>query len=115
MNFLTFNSLDRHIKQMHNVKTFKCQHPNCVESFDAQEMLDDHFSASHTRTECPHCKKLILVSYIAKHIKERHDVDKNVICDICGKVSPNAYMHASHHQVMHEVQEKVQCAICGDW
>lgn len=115
MTFLSFSRLDHHIKQLHDVKAIKCHHLNCVESFDTQELLDDHFAKNHTRTECPHCQKMILVSYIAQHIKDRHDANKNVICDICGKVSPNAYIHSSHYQVMHVVQEKLQCAKCGDW
>lgn len=97
------------------MKEFRCQHVNCVDSFETQALLDDHFSTSHTRKECPHCKKLILVSYIEQHIKDRHDTDKRVVCDLCGKVSSNAYMHASHYQVMHVVHEKLQCEICGDW
>lgn len=107
--------LERHIKEIHDVKEFKCSYLGCVESFTTQKMLDDHFATNHTRTECPHCKKMILVSYLAQHIKKRHDVDTRVICDICGKVSVNTHMHIQHYQAAHVVSEKLQCDICGQW
>lgn len=115
MHFLTFHRLDRHIKEIHDIKAFKCPYLGCVDSFDTQELLDNHFTQNHTRTECPHCKKMILVSYIAKHIKDRHDVDNRVVCDMCGKVSVNYHMHAQHYRAAHIVSEKLQCDICGQW
>lgn len=113
MHFLSFSRLDRHIKQMHDIKKFKCQHLNCVDSFDTQKMLDDHTASNHTRTECPRCMKLILVSYMEQHIKERHVTDNRVMCDVCGKVSVNNQMHAQHHRAAHVISEKLMCDICG--
>lgn len=115
MNYPSPSRLYRHAKQMHDAKEFKCQYKKCVESFDTKAKLDNHFAQSHTRNECPHCKKMILVSYMAQHMKDRHDENHRVICDICGKVSTSVYAHSSHYQTLHVVQEKIQCAICGDW
>lgn len=113
MHFLAISRLERHIKEMHDVKEFKCSSLRCVESFATQKMLDEHIAQNHTRTECPHCKRMILVSYIAKHIRDRHDVDSRVICDICGKASVNHQMHTQHYRAAHVISEKLQCDICG--
>lgn len=115
-HFLSSNCLDRHIKQSHEMKEFKCQHMFCVESFATQEMMDEHFAANHSRVECPHCKKMILESYITQHIRDRHDVEKRgVICELCGKVSLNKQMHKAHHRTAHNDSEKLQCDLCGRW
>lgn len=116
IHFLSPNCLDRHIKQSHEMKEFKCQHLFCVESFTKQQSLDEHFLANHSRKECPHCKKMILETYIAQHIKDRHDVDKRgIICELCGKFSLNKQMHKAHYQTIHNDSEKLQCDICGRW
>lgn len=115
-HFLSSNCLDRHIKQSHELKEFRCQHMFCVESFNTQGLLDEHFAANHSRTECPHCKKMILDTYITQHIRDRHDVEKRgVICELCGKVSLNKQMHKAHYQTAHDNSEKLQCDICGKW
>lgn len=116
MHFLSSNNLDRHIKQAHELKEFKCQHMFCVDSFATQKLLDEHFAANHSRTECPHCKKMILETYIAQHIRDRHEAEKRgIICELCGKISLNKQTHRTHYQTVHDDSEKLQCDMCGRW
>lgn len=107
--------LYRHIRRLHDIKAFQCKVAHCVESFDTQKMLDEHSAKSHIRIECPHCKKSIEQSELDEHVKQKHNPDNSVICDVCAKISPSASAHAAHYRVQHVVQEKIQCEQCGDW
>lgn len=80
-----------------------------------EDELNKHKEDAHTRTECTHCGKMIIVSYLSNHIKLRHEQDKRVVCDLCGKVSNNKHAHKYHYQLEHDVQQKLQCDICGEW
>lgn len=112
LHFLTFSCLNRHIKETHNAKEFKCTESKCVDSFDTQKLLDDHCTAKHQRAECVHCKKMILQSFIARHIRMRHEAN-NVVCELCGKVSLSERMHTEHYKMSHECVERLQCDLCG--
>lgn len=116
MHFLSLNSLERHIKQSHDVKEFKCQHMFCVESFDTRQSLDEHFTANHSRSECPYCKKMILDAYYMQHVRDKHEEEKRgIVCELCGKISLNKHRHTIHFQTAHGETEKLQCDICGQW
>lgn len=114
LHFLSYNRLNRHIKEVHDVKEFKCSDSKCVDSFDTQQQLDDHNETKHKRSQCPHCDKLVLASFLAKHIENRHGTG-HIICELCGKVSLNKQMHKDHYRVFHEVAQSLQCDICGQW
>lgn len=100
---------------MHNLLEFKCAYAKCVESYATQAEADFHFESIHKQTECPHCKKMILVKCIDLHIKEQHDADNEVICDICGRVSATKAKHQSHFRKVHQVHDRLQCDICKRW
>lgn len=114
LHFLTPSGLDRHIKEIHDVKEFKCDDGKCVDSFDTQQLLDDHIAKKHARVECPHCKKKFLESFIARHIQKIHAAS-DVVCDLCGKVSLNEEIHTAHVKRAHDSRGKCQCDICGRW
>lgn len=114
LHFLSYNRLIRHIKEIHELKKFKCDDAKCVDSFDTQKLLDDHIATKHKRAECPHCKKNVLESFLAKHIENRHGT-QHVVCELCGKVSLNKQMHKEHYKATHEVNERLQCDICSQW
>lgn len=96
------------------MKQFKCEDSKCVDSFDTQQLLDDHIAVKHKRTDCPHCMKIVLESFLAKHIENRHGTG-HIICELCGKVSLNKQMHKEHFKSIHEITEKLQCDICTQW
>lgn len=114
LHFLSNIRLNRHVKELHDVKQFKCEDSKCVDSFDTQQLLDEHITVKHKRTECQHCNKMVLESFLAKHIENRHGT-AHMICELCGKVSLNKQMHREHYRALHEVVEKLQCDICGQW
>lgn len=62
-----------------------------MDSFMTEDELNQHKVDAHTRTECPHCNKMIIVSYLATHIRLRHEQDKRVVCDLCGRISNNKH------------------------
>lgn len=113
--FLSFTNLYRHIMKTHNMKEFKCLSRACVESFESQQLLDEHFEAEHKHAQCPHCKAKVLQRYLAGHIQNRHEKGNNVICETCGKVSLNKHMHLAHVKMNHDTRGKFQCDICGQW
>lgn len=114
VHFLSFFRLERHTKETHDVKEFKCKEQKCVESFETQQLLDDHMTEKHTRMECPHCKKMIIKIHYEHHLRVRHDSSNNVCCELCGKVSINKQVHNAHYRAVHEVTARLQCDICGN-
>lgn len=94
---------------------FKCKYRKCVESYSTQEQLDEHIKNNHSRSECPHCHKHMTSYYLPTHIKLYHDKDQRIVCDLCGHVSHNIYLHQSHYNLTHEVQTRLQCDICKEW
>lgn len=113
MHFLTFSRLNRHIKEVHEVKEFKCKEPKCVDSFNTQKLLDDHTVKRHTRVACPICQKMIADKLLTLHIQNMHEASNNVCCELCGKVSLNKQTHKAHYQTAHTTVERLQCDICG--
>lgn len=114
-HFLSFANLYRHIMLTHNVKAFKCKSRACVESFESQQLLDEHFEVDHRYAQCPHCPTKVLSRYLVGHIKNRHEKENHVICETCGKVSLNKHMHLAHVKMDHDTRGKCQCDICGRW
>lgn len=102
----------RHIKNEHISLQFKCPEAKCVESYGNQLDLDEHIKTNHTRVPCPQCDKLISQHYLMYHLKEIHDEQKRVVCDLCGNISNNARKHETHFRMAHTVPEKFQCDIC---
>lgn len=105
-NLSSISKLRRHQKLQHPEFTFDCRHYNCAETFATAELLDDH-QIKHSKVPCPRCGKMILSKGIAKHIRQVHEVDQRVICDLCGKVSSNIHMHKYHVRSDHEVHERL--------
>lgn len=115
MHFLSFQRLERHVKQTHDAKEFKCRDLTCVDSFETQQLLDAHIATKHKRVECPICKKSFVENGLAAHIRKRHEKSQSVCCELCGKVSSDKQMHKYHCDSVHKVVQRLQCDICGQW
>lgn len=112
--FLTINKVRRHQKQQHPEFSFRCDQYHCMETFATADLLDQH-KAKHDKVPCPQCGKLIQSRGMAKHIRQIHEIDQRVVCDLCGKVSSSIHMHKYHVRSDHEVHERLQCDICKEW
>lgn len=115
LHFLSFIRLDRHCKLTHDAKEFKCADLKCVDSFETQQLADDHYAERHKRKECPVCKKMIMETALADHIRTRHDPSTSVICEVCGKVSKDRLKHSTHLKQAHDPRGSLQCDICKKW
>lgn len=102
----SISKLRRHHKIQHPEFSFSCHHYSCAESFATAQLLEEH-QIKHSKVPCPRCGKMILSKGIAKHIRQVHEVDQRVICDLCGKVSSNIHMHKYHVRSDHEVHERL--------
>ncbi|KAL4221979.1 hypothetical protein ACF0H5_018026 [Mactra antiquata] len=59
----------------------------------------------NTKVYCPQCDKIMLRHYLPKHIQKVHS-EKNVECDLCGRLFTNRGYLADHKRYMHEGKRK---------
>lgn len=111
--FMTESRLYLHIKRDHSENKFKCT--SCVETFSSQELLDQHVSQEHVKEQCPYCDKSMLRASLAFHIKNIHEQQFQIVCEICGKLSNRKEAHRLHYEYehLHYQQNRFQCDICG--
>lgn len=106
----------KHQKHQHAEFSFRCPHYHCMETFAVADHLEKHkVACPHAKIPCSQCGKLIQSKGMAKHIRQIHEIDQKVICDLCGKVSSSIHMHKYHVRADHEVHERLQCDICKEW
>lgn len=111
---MTISKLKKHLKEKHTEFSFRCEYYNCVETFATADLLDKH-KEKHVKVPCPQCNKMIQSKGMKKHIRQIHEIDQRVVCDLCGKVSSSIFMHKYHVRSDHEVHERLQCDICKEW
>lgn len=107
--------MENHQKRAHSAYPFKCNRYSCLNSFATAEQLEEHRLKYHAKIECNQCGKLVQERTMKKHIREMHESDQRIVCDLCGKVLPNKYSYKSHVQTDHEVHARLQCDICKEW
>lgn len=110
-HFLSFCRLRRHFKQTHDLKEFKCKYRKCVDSFTTESEMEMHIAQRHKQKECPHCKRLVHESYLAKHVQETHEGDC-MVCELCGKICLNRYTYNWHHRTKHNDIVEMVCDLC---
>lgn len=77
----------------------------CGEVFKNQDKLAIHKRKSHFKNpvKCPQCSRICVSEYYLKrHIKRRHETEKNFICATCGRRFAFKGELSNHQRVVHE-------------
>lgn len=111
--YLAYHAVHRHFKLTHDLKEFRCKYAKCVESFDTEQTMTEHFEQTHKQIQCVQCNRMVLQTNIVKHIEENHS-NNSAMCELCGKVLSNKYTYQAHMRTVHTAREetKMQCDIC---
>lgn len=77
----------------------------CGEVFKNQEKLSLHKKKVHFKNpvKCPKCQKLCVSDYYMKrHVKRKHEMEKNFICSACGRRFAYKGELTSHQRNVHD-------------
>ncbi|XP_028173774.1 zinc finger protein 583-like isoform X2 [Ostrinia furnacalis] len=77
----------------------------CGEVFKNQDKLAIHKRKVHFKNpvSCPQCSRMCVSEYYLKrHIKRRHDTEKNFICATCGRRFAFKGELSNHQRIVHE-------------
>lgn len=117
----------------------------CDKEYDYKKYLDDHIRSFHKKErnrKCPICNRLFYHRDIKKHIEHVHG-EKNITCNICGKLYScleNLKLHLryhdepkficefencgkkfhqkilwQHHMLKHSSNKPIECSDCGNF
>ena len=103
------------IHQEQSVKV--CRSIGCMESFETQDLLNEHKFAvhgivgTHVKEKCKICDKMFRKMHMSNH-KLRHSNEKNFVCNECGKRFKRKNS-LDPHMLIHQGTKNFHCDQCG--
>ncbi|XP_045499579.1 zinc finger protein 836-like isoform X1 [Colias croceus] len=92
----------------------------CGDIFKSQEILCRHKKKVHFKDprKCPQCPRTLSSEYyLNRHLRRRHQTERQFICAVCGKAFAFKGELASHHRNVHNKhllpKKKYACKICN--
>ena len=109
------SSVNRHINRVHKknntIKNHVC--PECGFSTSTNTNLKVHLLTIHRigdkKYECQQCPYVAAYeSRMKRHVKEMHDKNENLVCDVCGKAYSGRQRQSNlkrHRELVHKMWE----------
>ncbi len=118
---LSKKRLPFHIEAFHTDKGLPFQCSKCIVSFKSEKMLKTHMTKEHAVNSfhCQQCPSSFATeSNLFNHLRTQHKVYQrtgrtNRLCQVCGKVFPNAARLRRHVAIIHADKRDYACKLCG--
>ncbi|XP_061162998.1 zinc finger protein 236-like [Saccostrea echinata] len=107
------HSLREHLIVHSNERPFTC--PHCNATFRKKGHLTNHEKLHKKSVKCPICTEWFQSSEIEKHMLEKHNARKFLLCDICKFMAldvPTFNKHMESHHTTDVQKKQIVCSSC---